>query len=65
MHLKRWLTALVLIPLLLLVILKGRRLGLVLTLLVINGLAQWEFLSFFQQSADLARKIKVIALGSV
>jgi phosphatidate cytidylyltransferase len=65
MHLKRWLTALVLIPLLLLVILKGRRLGLVLTLLVINGLAQWEFLGFFQQPADLARKIKVVALGSV
>jgi phosphatidate cytidylyltransferase len=64
MHRKRWLTALVLIPLLLLVILKGRRLGLVLTLLVINGLAQWEFLGFFQQGAGLARKIKVIILGS-
>jgi phosphatidate cytidylyltransferase len=65
MHLKRWLTALVLIPLLILVILKGMRVGLVLAVLLINGLAQWEFLGFFQQDVDLARKIKVIILGSL
>ncbi len=65
MHLKRWLTALVLIPLILLVLLKGGRLGFVLTLLLINGLAQWEFLRLFQQTADLARKIKIISLGSL
>jgi phosphatidate cytidylyltransferase len=65
MHLKRWLTALVLIPLLLLVLLKGGRLGLVLTLLLINGLAQWEFLGLFQQDVDQARKIKALALGSL
>jgi phosphatidate cytidylyltransferase len=65
MHLKRWLTALVLIPLIILVLLKGGRLSFVLTLLIINGLAQWEFLDFFQQGVDQARKIKVIALGSL
>jgi phosphatidate cytidylyltransferase len=65
MHLKRWLTALVLIPLIILVILKGGRLGVVLTLLAINGLAQWEFLGFFQQTVDVARKVKVVTLGSL
>jgi phosphatidate cytidylyltransferase len=65
MHLKRWLTALVLIPVLILVILKGRRVGLVLVVMLINGLAQWEFLGFFQQEVDLARKILVITLGSL
>ena len=63
MHLQRWLTALVLIPLIILVILMGGRLGVVLTLLVINGLAHWEFLGFFQQTVDRTRKVKVITLG--
>jgi phosphatidate cytidylyltransferase len=65
MHLKRWLTALVLIPLILLVLLKGERLSFVLTLLLINGLAQWEFLGLFQPDVDQARKVKVLALGSL
>jgi phosphatidate cytidylyltransferase len=65
MHLKRWLTALIIIPLTILVLLKGGRVGLVLILLLINGLAQWEFLGFFQPNLDQARKIKVIALGSL
>ncbi len=65
MHLKRWLTALVLIPLIILVLMKGGRLGFVLTLLLINGLAQWEFLGIFQQGVDQARKAKVIFLGSL
>ena len=65
MHLNRWLTALVLIPLIILIILKGGRLGVVLALLAINGLAQWEFLGFYQQTADPARKVKVITLGSL
>ena len=65
MHLKRWLTALVLIPLIILVLLKGGRLSFVLVLLLINGLAQWEFVALFQHAVDQARKIKVIALGSL
>ena len=65
MHLKRWLTALVLIPLILLVLLKGGRLVFVVTMILINGLAQWEFLGLFQQAADRARKAKVLILGSL
>jgi phosphatidate cytidylyltransferase len=65
MHLKRWLTALVLIPLIILVLVKGGRLLFVATLLLINGLAQWEFLQLFQQAVDQARKIKIISLGSL
>jgi phosphatidate cytidylyltransferase len=65
MHLKRWLTALVLIPLIILVLLKGGRLLFVATLLLINGLAQWEFLQLFQPDVDRARKIKIISLGSL
>jgi phosphatidate cytidylyltransferase len=65
MHLKRWLTALVLIPLILLILLEGGRLSFVLTLLLINGLAQWEFLGLFQPAADRARKVKAVVLGSL
>lgn len=65
MHLKRWLTAIVLVPLIILVILKGERLGVVLMLLAINGMAQWEFLGFFQHPADAARKVKSVVLGSL
>lgn len=65
MHLKRWLTALVLIPLILVILLKGGRLGFVLILLLVNGLAQGEFLGLFQPAADLARKVMVVALGSL
>ena len=65
MHLKRWLTALALIPLIILVLLNGGRLGVVLAVLAINGLAQWEFLGFFQQTVDLPRKVKVITLGTL
>jgi phosphatidate cytidylyltransferase len=65
MHSKRWLTALVLVPLIILVLLKGGRLGVVLTLLMINALAQWEFLGFFRKTAEPFRQVKVIALGSL
>jgi phosphatidate cytidylyltransferase len=65
MHRKRWLTAVVLVPLIILAILRGGRGGVVLMLLAINGLAQWEFLGFFQQPADLARKVMAVVLGSL
>ena len=65
MHQKRWLTALVLVPLVILVILKGGRPGAVLILLGINGLAHLEFLGFFQQEAGLAKKVGLICLGSL
>ena len=48
MHARRWLTALIILPLLLLVLFKGGHVLFVLLLLVVNGLAQWEFLGMFQ-----------------
>ncbi|MGQ9688654.1 MAG: phosphatidate cytidylyltransferase [Desulfobaccales bacterium] len=65
MHLQRWLTALVLIPLIIAVLLKGGRLAFVAALLLVNGLAQWEFLRLFQPEVDKARKIKMVSLGSL
>lgn len=65
MHLKRWLTALVLIPLILLVLLKGGRILFAAALLLINGLALWEFLSMMQPAMDRGRKLLAIVLGSL
>jgi len=64
-HLRRWLTALVALPLLLLVLLKGGRFYFVAVVLVVNGLAQWEFLGMFQPQADGVRRFKAIVLGSL
>jgi phosphatidate cytidylyltransferase len=65
LHARRWLTALVLLPLLVLVLFKGGHLFLVLLLLVVNGLAQWEFQGMFQPEADATRRLKGIILGSM
>ena len=65
MHARRWLTALILLPLLLLVLFKGGHVFFVLVLLVVNGLAQWEFLDMFQPDADVFRQVKAIILGSM
>ena len=65
MHARRWLTALILIPLVLLVLLKGGHFFFVLFLLVVNGAAQWEFLGMFQAESDGARRVKSIILGSM
>jgi phosphatidate cytidylyltransferase len=59
------LTALIVLPILLLALFKGGHLFFVLLLLVINGLAQWEFLGMFQPEADVFRRLKAIILGSV
>ena len=64
MHSRRWLTALVLIPVLLLVLWRGGRLGFVLLLVVINGLAQWEFLGMLLPESEKVRRLKSIILGS-
>jgi phosphatidate cytidylyltransferase len=64
-HARRWVTALILLPLLLLVLFKGGHFFFVLLILVINGLAQWEFLGMFQPEADTFRRVKSITLGSV
>jgi phosphatidate cytidylyltransferase len=65
LHRQRWLTALVLLPLLILVLLKGGLLLFVLVMLTVNGLAQWEFLGMFQVQGDKFQRIKTILLGSL
>ena len=65
MHGRRWLTALILLPLLFLVLFKGGHVFFVLLVMVISGLAQWEFLGMFQPETDAPRRLKAIILGSV
>lgn len=65
MHRQRLITALILLPLLILVLLKGGLFLFVLVMLVVNGLAQWEFLGMFQAQGDKHRRIKTILLGSL
>ncbi len=65
MQLQRWLTALILLPLLILVLLKGGLALFVLVVLVVSGLGQWEFLGMFQAEADKSRRLKAIFLGSL
>jgi phosphatidate cytidylyltransferase len=62
---QRWLTALILLPLLILVLLKGGLALFVLVILVVSGLGQWEFLGMFQAEADKSRRLKSILLGSL
>ncbi len=65
MHARRWLTALIILPLLVLVLLKGGHFSYVLLLLGVNGLAQWEFLGLFLPAADGFRRFKAVILGSL
>lgn len=65
MQSQRWLTALILLPLLVLVLLKGGLSFFVLVILVVNGLAQWEFLGMFQPEVDKTRRFKAVLLGSL
>jgi phosphatidate cytidylyltransferase len=48
-----------------LVLFKGGHLFFVLLILVINGLAQWEFQGMYQPEADAFRRLKAIILGTV
>ena len=65
MHSRRWLPAVVVLPLLLLVLLKGGRLGLVLVMLAVSALAQWEFLGMFLPESPKVQRLKSILLGSL
>jgi phosphatidate cytidylyltransferase len=65
MHSRRWLTALVVLPLLLLVLLKGGHFGLVLVLVLVNALAQWEFLGMFLPEGPTFQRLKSILLGTL
>jgi phosphatidate cytidylyltransferase len=64
-HARRWLTALIALPLLVLVLLKGGHFFFVLVMVVVNGLAQWEFLGMFQPEGEALRRVKTIMLGSL
>jgi phosphatidate cytidylyltransferase len=64
-HLKRWLTAIIALPVLLLVLFKGGHIGFVLLILVISALGQWEFLGLFQPDTLGAQRLKAILLGSM
>ena len=48
-----------------LVLFRGGHGFFILLLLVVNALAQWEFLGMFQPEADAVRRLKAIILGSV
>jgi phosphatidate cytidylyltransferase len=65
MHSRRWLTALIVLPLLLLVLLKGGHFGFVLVLILVNALAQWEFLGMFQPDGPKFQRLKSILLGTL
>jgi phosphatidate cytidylyltransferase len=62
---RRWLTALVVLPLLLLTLLKGGRLGLVLIILAVSALAQWEFLGMLLPDNPKFQRLKSILLGTL
>lgn len=65
MHLQRWLTAVIALPVLFLIIWKGGRAVFCAAVLLVNGLGQWEFLRMFQADGDAARRIKAVLLGSL
>jgi phosphatidate cytidylyltransferase len=64
-HLRRWLTALVVLPILALILFKGSRLHFVILLLVVSGVGQWEFLSIFHPAGNWGRRLQAIILGSL
>jgi phosphatidate cytidylyltransferase len=64
-HARRWLTALVALPIILLALLKGGHFFFVFIMLIVNGLAQWEFLGIFQPEGDRLRRVKAIMLGAL
>ena len=62
---QRWLTALILLPLLVLILLKGGRLTFVLAVILVAALGQWEFIGMFCPGSDLGRRLKAIILGGL
>lgn len=65
MHLRRWLTGLILGPLLLLIILKGSRPLFVLTVLGVAALGQWEFLQMSLPDTRPFRRLLAMAAGGL
>ena len=65
LHWQRWLTAIIAVPILLLVLLMGGRLLFVLMIVLISGLGQWEFISLFKPESDWVRKFYPVVLGTL
>ncbi|MEW6386021.1 MAG: phosphatidate cytidylyltransferase [Thermodesulfobacteriota bacterium] len=65
LHWQRWLTAIIAVPILLLVLLLGGRILFVLMIVLISGLGQWEFIGMFKPESDWVRKLYPITLGTI
>ncbi|MBM4287396.1 MAG: hypothetical protein FJ135_04460 [Deltaproteobacteria bacterium] len=63
MHLKRWLTGLVALPILLYILLKGSSLSFLLLLALVSAAAHWEFLTICGLGRSRLEKALGIALG--
>lgn len=63
MQLKRWLTALIGIPILLLILLKGSRLSFALLILAVSGLAHWEYLALALPNIEWPQQVLGLGLG--
>ncbi len=63
MHLKRWLTSLVALPILLYVLLKGSTFSFMLLLALISSTAHWEFLSICGLNRTILEKVLSLSLG--
>lgn len=65
MHLQRWLTSLVAIPLLLLILLQGNAWMFVLLILVASVLAHWEYLHLTGMQEGWQKRLLGLGLGAV
>ncbi len=63
MHLKRWLTGLIALPILLYVLLKGSTLSFMLLLALVSSAAHWEFLIICGLGRTIIEKTMSLALG--
>lgn len=63
MHLKRWLTSLVVLPILLYVLLKGSSLSFMVLLAVVSAAAHWEFLAICGLGRTYPEKLLGLILG--
>lgn len=63
MHLKRWLTSLIALPILLYVLLKGSSLSFMLLLALVSSAAHWEFLMICGLGRTTLEKILSLVLG--
>jgi phosphatidate cytidylyltransferase len=63
MHLKRWLTSLIALPILLFILLKGSIFSFMLLMALVSGIAHWEFLAICGLNRTFFEKALSITLG--